>query len=62
MDWNTMGIVFALLGAVLATFLAGIGSAVGVGMAGQAAAGVVTEDPSLFGKALVQTLLGLVEP
>ena len=44
-DWNVMGIVFALLGAVLATLMAGIGSAVGVGMAGQAAAGVVTEKP-----------------
>ena len=56
-DWNVMGIVFALLGAVLATLMAGIGSAVGVGMAGQAAAGVVAENPSLFGKALVLQLL-----
>ena len=38
-DWNTLGIVFALLGGMLAAFLAGIGSAVGVGQAGQAAAG-----------------------
>src|SRR5699024_1489073 len=50
LDWNMLGIVFALLGGVLAALLAGIGSAVGVGMAGQAAAGAVTENPSLFGK------------
>lgn len=56
-DWNTLGIVFALLGAVLAALMAGIGSAVGVGMAGQAAAGAVTENPSLFGKVLVLQLL-----
>lgn len=29
----------------LAALMAGIGSAIGVGMAGEAAAGVVTEDP-----------------
>ncbi len=56
-DWNKMGIVFALLGAVLAALLGGIGSAIGVGMTGQAAAGVVTEDPSKFGKVLVLQLL-----
>ena len=52
-----MGIVFALLGAVLAALLGGIGSAIGVGMTGQAAAGVVTEDPGKFGKVLVLQLL-----
>lgn len=51
------GIVFAFLGAALATTLAGIGSALGVSKAGQAAAGVVTEDPSKFGKVLVLQLL-----
>ncbi len=56
-DWNKMGIVFALLGAVLAALLGGIGSAIGVGMTGQAAAGVVTEDPGKFGKVLVLQLL-----
>ena len=58
-DWNTLGIVFALLGGMLAALMAGIGSAVGVGMAGQAAAGAVTENPSLFGKAM--TLPVMVE-
>ena len=56
-DWNNLGIVFALLGGVLAALMAGIGSAVGVGMAGQAAAGAVTENPTLFGKVLVLQLL-----
>ena len=41
---NELGIVFALLGAAVAVFLAGAGSAIGVGVAGQAASGVVTED------------------
>ena len=56
-DWDTLGIVFALLGAVRAALLGGIGSAIGVGMTGQAAAGVVTEDPGKFGKVLVLQLL-----
>ncbi len=56
-DWTTMGIVFALIGAVLAALMGGIGSSIGVGMTGQAAAGVVTEDPSQFGKVLILQLL-----
>ena len=51
------GIVFALLGAALAALLAGMGSAKAVGMAGEAAAGVVTEDPAKFGKVLILQLL-----
>lgn len=53
----SMGIVFALLGAALAALMAGIGSAIGVGLAGQAAAGAVTEDPDRFGKVLILQLL-----
>lgn len=49
--------VFALLGAALASLMGGIGSAIGVGRAGQAAAGVVTEDPSSFSKVLIMQLL-----
>ncbi len=52
-----MGIVFALAGAVSAALVAGIGSAIGVGRAGQAAAGVVTEDPAKFSKVLILQLL-----
>ena len=47
------GLGYALLGAALASILAGIGSAIGVGIAGQASAGVVSEKPDLFGKLLV---------
>ena len=54
---GNMGIVFALAGAALASILAGIGSAIGVGKAGQAAAGVVTEDPTKFSKVLILQLL-----
>lgn len=54
---DNLGIVFALLGAASASLLAGIGSAIGVGKAGQAAAGVVTEDPSKFSKVLIMQLL-----
>lgn len=54
---SNMGIVFALLGAALSSLLAGLGSAVAVGIAGQAAAGVVTEDPSKFSKVLILQLL-----
>ena len=43
----------ALLGAVLAVMLAGIGSAKGVSMVGEAASGLLTEDPSKFGKVLI---------
>ena len=52
-----MGMVFALMGAALATALPGIGSAWGVGIAGQAAAGVVSEDPEQFAKVLLLQLL-----
>lgn len=54
---SNLGIVLALLGASLSSLLAGIGSAIGVGMAGEAAAGVVTEDPGKFGKVLLLQLL-----
>ena len=52
-----LGIVYALLGAAVAVLFAGAGSAIGVGIAGQAAAGVVTEDPSKFAKVLIIQLL-----
>ena len=55
--WSNLGLVYALLGAAVAVFLAGAGSAFGVGIAGQAASGVVTEDPSKFAKVLILQLL-----
>ena len=48
----TLGLALAIGGAAMAA-LAGVGSALGVGVAGQAAAGVVAEDPKKFGQTLV---------
>ena len=53
----TTGVALGILGAALAALLAGIGSSIGVGIAGRAAAGVVTEDPGKFGKVLLLQLL-----
>ena len=53
----TTGTFLALLGAALAAGLAGCGSAIGVGLAGKAASGVVAEDPDKFSKCLVLQLL-----
>ena len=52
-----MGLALAILGAASAALFAGIGSAIGTGRAGQAAAGVVTEDPAMFSKVLILQLL-----
>ena len=54
---DNLGMVFGLTGAAIAALFAGIGSAVGVGIAGQAAAGATSEKPDLFGKVLVLQLL-----
>ena len=53
----SMGFAFAIIGAALAAGLAGSGSAWGVGVAGQAAAGLVAENPSQFAKCLIFQLL-----
>lgn len=44
-------------GVAIAAALSGIGSAVGVGMVGQAAAGVLSVDPKKFGKLLLLVAL-----
>lgn len=54
---NSLGLTLAILGAVLAALLAGIGSARAVGLVGEAAAGVVSVDPSKFSKVLILQLL-----
>lgn len=54
---NNLGLVLALFGAAFAVIFAGMGSAKGVGLAGQASAGLLTEDPSMFGKVLILQLL-----
>lgn len=47
------GNFLAVLGAAIAVGLGGIGSAKGVGCAGEAAAGLMAEDPSKFGQVLI---------
>jgi len=54
---NNGGFVFGALGIALAVGMSGIGSAKGVGLAGQAITGLLTEQPEKFGKALVLQLL-----
>ena len=49
--------VYALIGAAVAVMMAGAGSAIGVGVAGQAASGVVAQDPDKFAKVLIMQLL-----
>lgn len=49
----TLGTALAFGGAAFAAGLAGIGSAMGVSIAGQAGAGVIAEDPDKFGNVLV---------
>lgn len=44
------GIPLVMAGAALAAFFGGIGSAIGVGLAGRVATGVLAEDPNKFGK------------
>lgn len=51
------GVFFAGLGAALAVLLSGIGSAEGIGIVGQAASGLVIEEPEKFGRSLVLQLL-----
>jgi len=53
MEFINSGLFYALLGAALVAALAGFGSALGVQMAGKAAAGVTSEKPELFGKVLI---------
>lgn len=61
------GMTLGLLGAGLSAALCCIGSAVGTGIAGEAGAGLLSEDPGKFGKVMVlqiipgtQGLYGLV--
>ena len=54
---TNLGLALALFGAAFAVIFAGIGSAKGVGLVGQASAGALSEDSSLFGKVLILQLL-----
>ncbi len=53
----SLGVVFALIGAAIAVGASGIGSAIGVQRAGQAASGLLTKEPKGFGKLLLLMVL-----
>jgi len=52
-----MGLAIALVGAAMAVFMAGIGSAIGVATAGKSATGVLSEKPELYGKLFLMVVL-----
>ena len=52
-----LGFILGLSGLALCVLLCGIGSAVGLKTTGQAAAGILSEDPKKFSKALVLVVL-----
>ena len=43
------GLAIALAGAAIATFMSGIGSSIGLGIAGRSATGVLTDKPERYG-------------
>ncbi len=51
------GMALALLGAGLAAFLAGIGSAFGISIAGRSATGVLSEKPERYGQMFIMVVL-----
>ena len=55
------GTNLALLGAALAVALPCMGSAKGVGIVGEAASGLISENPSIFGKALALQALPMTQ-
>ena len=52
-----LGFILGLSGLAICVLLCGIGSAVGLKTTGQAAAGILSEDPKKFSKALVLVVL-----
>ena len=49
----TMGTVYAIIGAALAVIVSGIGSAIGVGRAGQASSALLSKQPDKFGTTMI---------
>ena len=56
-NWDQLGLGIAIAGVALAAFMAGIGSAVGIGIAGRSAAGVLSEKPERYGQLFLQVVL-----
>ena len=54
---NMLGLAIAMIGAAFAIGFAGAGSSIGIGYAGQAANGVLSEDPEKFGPMLLLVAL-----
>ena len=52
-----LGVIIGAIGAAIAVILSGFGSAKGVGMLGEAASGLMVEEPEKFGKSLILQLL-----
>ncbi len=51
------GLALALVGAGVAALMAGIGSAVGIGIAGRSATGVLSEKPERYGQMFIMVVL-----
>jgi V/A-type H+-transporting ATPase subunit K len=51
------GMALALTGAALAALMAGIGSAIGIGIAGRSATGVLSEKPERYGQMFLLVVL-----
>ena len=56
-NWDSLGVPLGFLGGALAVGLACCGSARGVGMVGQAGAGLLSVDPSKFSRVLILQIL-----
>ncbi|MCL2401564.1 MAG: V-type ATP synthase subunit K [Oscillospiraceae bacterium] len=56
--WQSFGgLAIALMGASLAVAMSCLGSAKGIGIAGESAAGICAEKPALFGKTMILQML-----
>ena len=51
------GMTLALVGAGMAALMAGIGSAIGIGIAGRSATGVLSEKPERYGQMFIMVVL-----
>ena len=54
---DSIGMVYAMMGAASAVILAGIGSSIGIKYTASASSGVMSEDPRNFGKYLILVAL-----
>ena len=59
MEFNCdqLGMALALTGAAMAALMAGIGSAIGIGIAGRSATGVLSEKPERYGQMFIMVVL-----